>query len=325
MSLSLTTNRQKQLLRELARLAETRLARSNEIELALSSGRRQADEQFDQIRGQLQEALDARTADAARGYRQELDEANAEFHREHTAVQAEYDALLVSIAQRHTSDSNEARRQRDVAVWEANAVFDATKDRPKQLYKKQKVRLQRLGKQLDAQWRAVEEIGEHGEQIARARHHKIDATARISPSVESASAGEGTPPSDASDPLKAFADAVEAVRQRHEVLRKQWLGNCFIGVRPLWFFFAFWLLAIIPAGFAFGWNRWQWIAMSLAASLGICLLAGAWLFPIARRRTAAAYSDVAGAIASAKAAWSPARTSSPVSSGTHTLGMPPAS
>lgn len=255
--------------------------------------------------GDKQDSLESYQEEKARAeadYTKAREKIVSRFASEHAALKSHYDRALEEAAFRCNESERVAKQKLQEAKWEANTVYEATKDGPKQ-------RLAALEKQISGFRARLDSFLEAaGQALVRRRLQSLlppqeagDETALENErtSAEKVFAQSPGEPSEAPD-MRRLADlTAKAERQWHELAAQQ-IAGLFEGSGPLGVLMLFCLALLPPAALIIGWKNWLWVpaggVVALAAWGGVC----AWLFRIARRRSSEAYAALRQTVAEAK-------------------------
>ncbi len=299
---SYSANRSRQLCEQLRRLVSERAPAEEEI-----PSRRDAESE--KVRGEYQaakqDALDSYQEEKARAeadYSRSREKIVSKFSAERAALKGRFDRVLEESAFRCKEKQRIAKQKLQEAKWEANTVFEATKDGPKQ-------RLAALEKQILAFRGRLDSFLEAAQQtLVRRRQRPAVSPAETddenSLGKEQASAEKvfaQSPGEQCETPdMRQLADLTAKAERQWRELAAQQIAALFEGSGPLGLLVLFALVLLPLFAWLFGWTNWLWIpvggAVAISAWGGVC----AWLFRIARRRSSAAYAALRQTVSEAK-------------------------
>ena len=240
--------------------------------------------------------------EALQSYNEEKSRAEADYTKASEAILSEFQTAQATLKSEHERFSEERtiyykEAQRDEnqklrdAQWEANTVFEATKDGPAQ-------RFDATQKQILSQRASLESIHESAKQTLQRRHQwrgfsESESTSQSKDKKNSSAESVfAQTPDEASQAhsMQRFVDLVaKAQRQWHELAAQQ-IAALFEGSSPLGLLlivaFVVFPITILLLGFA---NWFYWIPAGAAVSLGLWGGAYVWLFRVARRQSTRAY------------------------------------
>ena len=299
--------RQLELMRNLQRLANDRWEEEVRIEGAFEEGLRAAEQTRDATGREIETRYTANRQAAQEEYEAKNASAETKYQADRDAAQREYKGLRSDVESEHSRVLRAALTEQQETSWETLAVFDAIKGRPKERLLAAMRRLRDSSAQLavlerDAeaimrmrrQWREVPAVGD-GTEAGSAVVNGEDrgAIGRLNDqSVGDAAEGE----------LAKVEQRTSAVREAAQALYEQRMPRLFEGGNLVGVFFAAWAVAVVPCGFALGWENWWWIAVSFVLAIGITGGVAAWLYPRARKQSGEQFQVVRHALADARQA-----------------------
>ncbi|MEX0611344.1 MAG: hypothetical protein WD229_04415, partial [Pirellulales bacterium] len=309
----LSTRRQLELMRDLQRLANDRHQEEQRIRTALVEGLRAAEEGRDQAAAEIVRQFTDRRAQAAAEYEQVTSQARSQYETERNAAQQEYKGLRQGVESEVSRVTEAARSEQQQISWEALTMFDALKGQPRERFLQTVKRLERTNEELSVlehdaieimkmrrQWRDLPPVApsSDGQELFR-----NDDPERAGSSARLSSPQASTPAHDpVEQSIQRAALLTSAVRDAAIVLQRQKLTRVFEGAWPFGLLVLLWAIAAVPGGMLLGWRGWDWVA----ASGGIALVATAallaWLWPIARRKSARQFRAIQQSLAAARQA-----------------------
>ncbi len=269
---SFSAQRPSRLWNELRRLVADRAASETEIATTHAEEKRQTESQFQAARKRTAQehqteraALEARYVAARKAVVHQCDTEHAALEKEYQRVRNDADARFEETKAKENQKLKEAR-------WEATTVFEATKDAPGG-------RLKQFEEQMAA--------GGQGLAALRAQADRLLQRRWQQPGFPEFQASEWP---DGADPAGRFGALVQQAHRQWQDLAKQRVARQFEG--GTWFLWGplFWLLAVVPSGYCTGWSNLLWIPVSLVIGLLFWTALLVWLYGIARRQTAEAYT-----------------------------------
>jgi hypothetical protein len=303
----LSTRRELELLRKLQRLVTVRSEQEESVRTELAAGLDEAKRSAAEAAQRVErEYADARAA-ATANYERTTAEARSRYESERDAAQRQYKGLRHGVESEHSRVTEAARSEKQQESWEAMAVFDALKGRPRERYLEAVRRLTASHQQLavlerDAttimrmrrQWREFSPPGLQPNDPNSPLHHPVERVAFGRP------AEAGGDPVEAS--LARVAELISAVRDEAVALQQQKLPRLFEGANLLGVFVLSWLIAAAPCGIILGWRGWMWLLASMVfaalatSGLAVCL------WPRARRQSGAKFERILQLAADARQA-----------------------
>lgn len=271
-SMTLTQSFVRQLLADIRQLAADRAA----AEL-----RRDAEyaQRGDALAAEFREAQQSIT----KQYQTDKEAAEREYESIRRRTAAEYESVTANaraklaqaekrLAEQLAAAEQKTKKDFEDAQWEANAVFDATRDGPKKT-------LEHTESQIAAL------VGRIDQCVAEARNYA--ATCRLLGAFDRgfATTDEFSPAPDASvsDLPSQLTSAASTAGEIQLRLRSHWLSKLFLGPRLL----GIWLVAIVgavaAAGSLSGWDRGNLLLGAGALSAAGCAALSLWLYGRARR------------------------------------------
>ncbi|MBN1588381.1 MAG: hypothetical protein JW888_02595 [Pirellulales bacterium] len=270
-----TVDQPEKLWEELQRLVADRAAKESAIAADYATAKQQADEAIRAARriafethNRQQGQLETRYLAARKAVVERCD-------LEHATLEKEYQGICNEAKTRHKKTKAAQKQKLQEAQWEANTVFEATKDAPS-------TRFAQFEAQINTHRRGIAEIRDQAAVLVERRGQKPEL-----PELE---------PSDwpdEADPAKRFGELVLQAQQQWKDLADQPVPRLFEGGHWLLLAPLFWLLAVVPSIFCFGWpNAWLW--SSVSAVIGLTVWGGlmAWLYALARRQTSEAHATL---------------------------------
>ncbi|MBN2291634.1 MAG: AAA family ATPase, partial [Pirellulales bacterium] len=301
---SFSTNRARELYDQLCRLVAERAAVEKNIPLRRDQ---ESETEAKEYQASKEEALES--------YRDEKSRAESDYSRTSQSILEEFQSAQNSLRSAHehfreerTVHYTEAQRVENQklrdAQWEANTIFEATKDGPAQRFEVTK-------KQILSHRARIESLHEAAKQTLKRRHQWRETYASKSTSedkekeLSSAESVFAQTPSEASEvpSMQRFIDLVtEADRQWHALATQQ-IAALFEGSSPLGllviFAFAIFPITILLLDWT---NFYYWIPVGSVVTLGAWAVACVWLFRIARRQSSRAYKALRETVDEAEAA-----------------------
>lgn len=319
---SLSTAREIELLRELQRLAAERHQEEARVGTALADGLSAAKQALNEANQSAERKRAEARAHATAEYDHSTSEVRSRYEQERDAAQRQYKGLRQEVESEHSRVTEAARGEEQQASWEAMAVFDALRGRPRERFLETVARLKRSSQELavlehDAtaimkmrrQWRefppavsTTDDQSPAGNSVAR-RVVMVRPANGGKTEGERVIAGEGPPGADTVEQASArVSELIEAVRDAAIALHRQKLPRLFESGYPAVVLLLTWLVAVVPSGLAFGWRGWHWLAASGAASLFATAGLLSWLWPWARRQSGEQFQHVRQLAADARQA-----------------------
>lgn len=209
------------------------------------------------------------------------EQSETQYHTTRDATQAEYRQLRDHANSKYDTTLREASEGEKQAVWQAQAVFDATKNNPREA-------LEATQQQLASRQRELEQLTADAQEILRMRRLWRDEFVRRAAIEPTDKPTNSTKPEGIEQAKQEVANRLEAARQCVSQLQANRLSQLFEGYTPVGIFSAILLVSLLLAGFAVGWPQWPlWLASGLIVSLLIGGVGG-WAM---RRRLGSWASD----------------------------------
>jgi S-DNA-T family DNA segregation ATPase FtsK/SpoIIIE len=289
--------RQLELMRDLQRLANERAEEELRLRSALADGLREAEHTLAAATKTVENNYSAGREAARTEYERTRGEAQRRYEVERDAAQQQYKGLRRDVESEHARVLRAAVSEQQDASWEAQAVFEAIKGRPRERLREAVGRLRASSQQLAVLERDATAI------MQMRRQWRDFPQVQVPPPAERVHFGSPNGGGDALDALFADVDQRSAaVRDAAVALYQQRLPRLFEGGAPFGLFLGVWLLAVVPAGLALGWANWLWLPASAALAVVAFAVLTYWLYPRARRQSGEQFLTVRGLLADARRA-----------------------
>ncbi len=298
----LSTERQRQLLRDLFDRVAVRVQSEQSVESDRVARAEVAESEFAAASSSLTERYEAETAAIEEEYDRVRQEVGSQFILDHGDTQEEFEERLFEIEKQFETESSAANKQHEETRWMVNSVFDdSANDSPKQQFDLFKSNLIKTKERLQEQWTEMEQMFDDAVALLRRRRQWRDYDAPRKREL----------PEDPIDLHEHFDKSVETAQQQLAKLRRQKLGRIFIGWWPYLIFLLLW--SAISAGvFTFVDPQLLklkmpqtdplWIGIIVGAVLAVCGLGIAVLYAVATKRATRAYLPLQQSMADAKRA-----------------------
>jgi hypothetical protein len=316
-------------LRELQRLASERNQEEARIRAALADGSAAAKTSWDVSIAAAERQHAAARAAATAEYERETGEVRGRYERERDAAQQQYKGLRQGVESEHSRVTEAARSEQQQASWEALAVFDALRGRPRERYLEVVERLKQSSQELavledDAsaimkmrrQWREFPPPTPNEENHSAAGVRNSVHRVVMGRPTNGGGFADGQRLADDGEVgtetveqvITRVAALIGAVREAAISLQRQKLPRLFEGGYPFLVLLLVWLVALVPIGFALAWRGWYWLAASGAVAVVAAAGIFAGLWPKARRQSGEQFQLVRQLAADARQAMEAAVT-----------------
>ncbi|HLA84148.1 MAG TPA: FtsK/SpoIIIE domain-containing protein [Thermoguttaceae bacterium] len=273
MSENFSADRPEQLWKELQQLVADRAARESQIADDYAAEKERTESEYHAARTKAVEERERRHATLERDYinrrREIIDRCDAA----HAALEGELNRIGTTAKNDYKAVKAQETQVLKESRWEANTVFEATKDAPKK-------RLKIFASQIAAGRQGLNDLSARADELVARRHQRVNPD-------------ESEPsdwPEDA-DPTERFNSLVKEVQSRWSDLVAQRVGHLFEGGQLYVLAVLSCAAAVVPAGFLFGWTQWPiWVPAGFGVGLGLWGALYVWLYRIARRETSAAHA-----------------------------------
>ncbi len=282
----LSTRHEIQMMQQLQRLANERAAEEKRIAADLENGLRQAEVAREKATTQIAEEFERSRELVSKEYEQVSGDARRQYEHQRDAAQREYKGLRSGVESEVSRVAESARNERQQASWETLTVFDALKGRPRERFQETVKQLERLNQEFS--------VLEHDAiaimQMRRQWREFPAATASVATdddADDSASAGDR-----AEQLVKQATGLVGQVRDEAVALHQQWGTKVFEGGWPFGIFFIVLVAAAVPSAILF--QDSIGLAVGVALAVAVVATAGlfAWLWPVARNRSAQQFQKI---------------------------------
>ena len=270
----LRTDRLRELLSELHRLAAQRAPAEVEIVASFTAKSSAAGKEYQETQRQLAQtdqqqraALESQCAAVRR-------KAVARFQADHGAARREYDEVRRRLAEQLETEAEVAKRQLQEAQWEAATIFEATR-------KGLDAQLKQSQVQLAAQGQSLERLHQEAIEILRRRRQWRDYADPETPATVA--------PADAAQRLGELTTQANAQLRG---LAQQATARLFEGAGLFGLFLAVTAVCLVPAIGLLDWKSWPWISVSLGGGLAVWSALVVWLYRRAWRQSASAYRQL---------------------------------
>jgi DNA segregation ATPase FtsK/SpoIIIE, S-DNA-T family len=265
----------RRLLTELCRLVAERAAVEQQARAEWAARNEAAEKEFQKALESSAERYRTRKATVEQEYVSTRSATETQFRTEHDAAQREFESARAEALAAAEADQQAAQQELQDAHWEAMESADAARGGLN-------LPLKELLAGLESRWQQLETVHKQAVELLERRGHWRDLPEL--PPVNTLLERH---------PGRRFCHALEQSQAQWRALSRQFLPKLFQGWRPYGIFVLIWLLAASPllALFkVFDWWQWEhWAAISGGATVLVALVAGIWIYRIARRKSVEAY------------------------------------
>lgn len=269
---------------QLSQLSRRRSPAERRIPAVAAQKMQSAGKRYTDLRSRLLQRYEADQAALREAYTTQRQEAESRFQVEYGRIQREYEkkrrALLEQVEQKNEACRHWLRE----AQWEAQTVYDATKDKPL-------LELRAITARIETLWREIQAI--HEQAVSRLRQRWLwrksfsQTPPAVSQSAEASAADQRQ--SAPADPVRQLADLLEQARHLLAQLDRFSAGTILQGGMPILLVLAGIVLGGVVGASMFGWGHW--IGWAVGAAAGAALTSGLVVayYPQARARAWKSY------------------------------------
>jgi hypothetical protein len=286
----LLIQRQRTILRDLARLASSRADAEATVEAAFKARNDAVQKEYQQTTQKAQERYAAECAAAERDLQQVRESSPARFQAEHNAATKEYAERRSELNRRYELDKERADQEYQEACWSVTTMAEAKK-------KEAEGPRQEAEAKISAGLIRIQAVRKEAfEALKASRHYGKFAEAEMTPVSK-------RPPNESLVELKKrLTDAENHLATLKGLRLPRWFG----GARILVLLAIFWLLLAVPLyllypdGLVAG--KVHWLVVSSAGAVLLGLVFGGLFFAMARVHVHRAWDPLAQALTDAEAA-----------------------
>ncbi|MCS7306351.1 MAG: FtsK/SpoIIIE domain-containing protein [Thermoguttaceae bacterium] len=270
-------------LKQLVRMNRRRAPAERRIPALATVKKQWADKRYTELRTALEQKYYADKAALQQDYQTKRQTAEAEFQTEYARLQREYEKKRRHLTELAQQQTEEIRRRLQEAQWEAQTVYDATKDRPI-------LELQATQARIESLWQEIHAL--HEQAVRRLQQRWLWSRHLTKTPLEAVSKGPWAETASAADSIQQLAELGQQARQCLVKLDRFAAGRLLEGGQPVvWLLLGLVIGAVLGAALQ-GWH--PWIAWVEGAAVGLALPVGllAFYYPKARRQARAIYGQL---------------------------------
>ncbi|MCO6456811.1 MAG: AAA family ATPase [Pirellulaceae bacterium] len=271
---TLSTTRQRELLRELRELIDLRAREEVESKAGYEAREVSLRREYEAERTRQTDEYRQETDVLRTRYAEAMDDVMRQYDEQRTAAARSFEKRNAAVVQEAEQSLKAARRDRLLATQAATEQYDGEIHVPA----RELAELEGVCQQHQAELVALRGHA-HGILGRRRCRGLIGRQAN----VEMAD--------DQPRPLERYATDVVVARQKLHEMAAQRTAKFLEEGWPFLLLLLFWGLAVYPAGATLGWSGWQWIAASGAAGMLLTAAVSLAVYPVVRRQTAGVYPD----------------------------------
>ncbi|MEN6408065.1 MAG: FtsK/SpoIIIE domain-containing protein [Thermoguttaceae bacterium] len=272
MSETPTTETPRRLLSDLCRLVADRAGVETELQRGFVARNEAVEREFQESQSRLDERYRTEKTATETEFNEKRTAAIARFESEHGALEKEYTKIREGVLARFAADQQASDQALQDAHWEAIEASDAARGGLN-------LPLKDILAALDDRWQQLENLHKQAVELLQRRGHWDEFPPDAQPIGVILERHPG----------RRFCHALEQAQMQFRTLSKQFLPKLF----QSWHFFGIllllWLVAVGPSIAMLGWNNWHWAAVSVGAAALVGLVAGIWIYHIAKRNSVAGY------------------------------------
>ncbi|CAK9037432.1 ESX secretion system protein EccC (Type VII secretion system protein EccC) (T7SS protein EccC) [Durusdinium trenchii] len=254
-------------MRDLQRLANERQLEEERIAREHDQAKKAAADKFAERTGKSETQYKQQTTEQEESHNSRVESLQAEYEQNRTGAQGEYKQIRDQTEAKYNTTVRTAKEEKKQAVWQALAVFDASKNNPREA-------LAATQQQLSGQQAHIDQLHADVEEILRTRRLWRDDFLSLAPAEVPAPAETEKPKSiEVAEAL--ITGRIDSARNLVSDLQNSRSSQLFEGFTPFAVPIAVWLVLLVVLGFVVGWPNWPiWLAGSVVAAVVLCGLGG---------------------------------------------------
>lgn len=258
-------------MRDLQRLANQRQLEDERIAREHHQAKKAATDLHAKRTEQAESQYQQQTKDQESSHNDRVERLQSDYEQNRSQTQAEYKQIREQTESKYTTTVRTTKEDKKQAIWQSLAVFDASKNNPREALAATQQELAGQQGHIDQLHADVEEI------LAARRLWRPEFTSLAPPSRPAPE--EVAKPKNVEVAKALIAERIESSRQLVSDLQSHRSSQLFEGFTPFALPFVVWLVLLVALGFVVGWANWPvWLVGSLLGAAILCGLGGFILY-----------------------------------------------